>query len=86
MLCQSFQHCFFVLLSAHSFLKVAGIRLQEAASKGLKANEWVSEVAPILNGKGGGKELSAQATGTNTHMCDDAMVIALDFSKMALNL
>ncbi|CAH1994507.1 unnamed protein product [Acanthoscelides obtectus] len=36
---------------------------KEAIEKGLKANEWVQEVARKLGGKGGGKPDSAQASG-----------------------
>ena len=33
--------------------------------KGLKANEWVQHISGCINGKGGGKAESAQASGTN---------------------
>ncbi|VDK31085.1 unnamed protein product [Dibothriocephalus latus] len=33
-------------------------------ARGLKANEWVSSVSAKIGGKGGGKEASAQATGS----------------------
>lgn len=54
-------------------------------SKQMGANEWVSEVVPLINGKGGGKELSAQATGTNTGALHQAMEAALQFAKMKLS-
>ena len=31
---------------------------QKAASLGLKASEWVQELCPLLDGKGGGKDMS----------------------------
>ncbi|KAF6021949.1 AARS [Bugula neritina] len=48
---------------------------KEAVLKGLKANEWVGQVSSLLNGKGGGKDLSAQATGTNISECDKAHAV-----------
>lgn len=51
----------------------------------MKANEWVGQVSPLLNGKGGGKELSAQATGSNTKACDKAMELSLEFSRLKLS-
>lgn len=53
-------------------------------AKGLKANEWVGEISPLLKGKGGGKELSAQATGTNTSACKEAMELSEKYSKLKL--
>ncbi|XP_009702540.1 PREDICTED: alanine--tRNA ligase, cytoplasmic, partial [Cariama cristata] len=35
---------------------------QETANKGLKASQWVQEVSGLMDGKGGGKDVSAQAT------------------------
>jgi len=58
--------------------------LQDAVAKGLKANDWVSQVSGLLNGKGGGKELSAQATGTNPAGLDEAIKISLAFSQLKL--
>ncbi|KAK7885942.1 hypothetical protein WMY93_025563 [Mugilogobius chulae] len=37
---------------------------QETANRGLKASEWVQELCPLMDGKGGGKDMSAQAAGT----------------------
>lgn len=42
--------------------------------KGLKANEWVGAVSLLMDGKGGGKAESAQASGSNV----DALAAALD--------
>ncbi|EZA48318.1 Alanyl-tRNA synthetase, cytoplasmic [Ooceraea biroi] len=37
---------------------------KSAIMKGLKANEWIQAFVPMINGKGGGKAESAQASGT----------------------
>jgi len=58
---------------------------KDAVAKGLKAKEWVENVSPLLNGKGGGKDLSAQATGTNTGACDKALELSREFSKCKLD-
>lgn len=50
----------------------------------MKANEWVNNISKLLDGKGGGKDLSAQATGTNVKACDEAMQMSEAFSKLKL--
>ncbi|KAJ6666048.1 hypothetical protein lerEdw1_000952 [Lerista edwardsae] len=57
---------------------------QEVASKGLKAGEWVQQVSGLMDGKGGGKDLSAQATGKNTDCLKEALRLATDFAKLKL--
>ncbi len=58
--------------------------LQEVVERGLKANEWVQEMCPLLDGKGGGKEMSAQATGTNTQCLQEALKMANEFARLKL--
>ncbi|CAF91677.1 unnamed protein product, partial [Tetraodon nigroviridis] len=57
---------------------------QETASRGLKASEWVQDLCPLLDGKGGGKDLSAQATGKNTHRLQEALQAARQFARLKL--
>lgn len=57
---------------------------QEVASGGLKASEWVQELCPLLDGKGGGKDMSAQATGKNTHCLQEALQMAEQFARLKL--
>ncbi|XP_009999343.1 PREDICTED: LOW QUALITY PROTEIN: alanine--tRNA ligase, cytoplasmic [Chaetura pelagica] len=57
---------------------------QEAASRGLKANQWVQEVSGLMDGKGGGKDVSAQATGRNVGCLQDALRLATDFARPRL--
>ncbi|KAL5022486.1 hypothetical protein ScPMuIL_001641 [Solemya velum] len=58
---------------------------KECASNGLSAKAWISEVVPIINGKGGGKDVSAQATGSNVDSLQEAMNIAATFAKLKLS-
>lgn len=59
--------------------------LQKATSKGLKANEWVQQVSQLIGGKGGGKAESAQATGTNAEVVNEAMDLAKKFAELKLS-
>ncbi|KAM9352226.1 alanine--tRNA ligase, cytoplasmic [Symphorus nematophorus] len=57
---------------------------QEVAKRGLKASEWVQELCPLLDGKGGGKDMSAQATGRNTQCLQEALQMANEFARLKL--
>ncbi|XP_071479639.1 alanine--tRNA ligase, cytoplasmic-like [Diadema antillarum] len=57
---------------------------KDAVSKGLKANEWVKEVSGLMGGKGGGRDVSAQATGDNIASVDQALKLAEEFGKLKL--
>lgn len=50
----------------------------------LRANEWIQYISKAINGKGGGKEETAQATGANPSSLEDAMKLANDFAKLKL--
>lgn len=54
--------------------------------KGLKANEWVSDLQATIKGKGGGKDLNAQATGSDFESIQVAMSKANKFASTKLNL
>ena len=60
--------------------------LQELNGKGLKANEWVGHIQSVMNGKGGGKEMSAQATGTNTACLNQVLNMATQFVEEKLGI
>ncbi|KFO93414.1 Alanine--tRNA ligase, cytoplasmic, partial [Buceros rhinoceros silvestris] len=49
---------------------------QETANNGLKASQWVQEVSALMDGKGGGKDVSAQATGKNVGCLQEALRVA----------
>lgn len=57
-----------------------------AVSAGLKANEWIQEIIGTINGKGGGKEESSQATGTNVGAIDEAILLSKKFAELKLGL
>ncbi len=47
---------------------------------GLAANEWVKVVSPVIGGKGGGSNVSAQASGTLISKVQEAVKIAREFA------
>lgn len=57
---------------------------KSAVEKGLKANEWVGTVAEIMQGKGGGKADSAQASGKNINSLSECLKLAEEFAKLKL--
>lgn len=57
----------------------------EVAGNGLNAKEWIDQVVGVIGGKGGGKDVSAQATGSNPSGITEAMNIARDFANMKLS-
>uniref|UniRef100_A0A3Q2ZBD8 Alanine--tRNA ligase n=1 Tax=Hippocampus comes TaxID=109280 RepID=A0A3Q2ZBD8_HIPCM len=57
---------------------------QEKANRGLKANEWVQKLCPLMDGKGGGKDMSAQAAGRNTECLQEALQMAKQFATLKL--
>lgn len=59
---------------------------KSAISKGLKANEWIQEIAPLMGGKGGGKPESAQASGPNISCVTEIAHIAKNFANIKLEL
>lgn len=52
--------------------------------KGLKANEWVQQVSGLMQGKGGGKAESAQASGSDVSCLEEALIIAIQFANIKL--
>ncbi|NXD15457.1 SYAC protein, partial [Nothocercus nigrocapillus] len=57
---------------------------QETVQRGLKASQWVQEVSALMDGKGGGKDVSAQATGKNVGCLQEALKLATDFARLRL--
>ncbi|ETE60198.1 Alanyl-tRNA synthetase, cytoplasmic, partial [Ophiophagus hannah] len=45
----------------------------------------VPQVSVLMDGKGGGKDLSAQATGKNTDCLEEALQVATEFAKLKLS-
>lgn len=63
---------------------LSGVPKQVVADKGLSAVEWVRHVADVIGGKGGGKDESAQASGTNPQALNKAMDMAEEFARLKL--
>lgn len=59
---------------------------KDAIAKGLKAIEWVSSVSSLINGKGGGKDENAQASGTNIENVKEVLETAKNFANGKLSL
>lgn len=53
---------------------------------GLKANEWINNISSLLDGKGGGRPESAQATGNKPSNLAKAMAEATRFAQSKLGL
>jgi alanyl-tRNA synthetase len=60
------------------------IASKSGIEKGLKANEWVQYVQPLMNGKGGGKAESAQASGSSYEKADEIIELAKTFALSKL--
>jgi len=54
-------------------------------SRGLKAGDWAKAVSETVGGKSGGKDESAQGSGTNVDKIDEALGIAENFARVALS-
>ncbi|CAB3999052.1 alanine--tRNA ligase, cytoplasmic [Paramuricea clavata] len=58
---------------------------KELIDQGLKANEWIGSVSSLLGGKGGGKEMSAQASGPHYEALHEALQLAKEFAKLKVS-
>lgn len=58
---------------------------KNAVNKGLKANEWVQQVSQLMQGKGGGKPESAQASGSNVGCLNEVLELATQFASTKLS-
>lgn len=56
----------------------------KSLSNKLSAGQWIQTVCPVINGKGGGKAESAQASGSNVNSVEDAIRQAIDFASQKL--
>ena len=50
----------------------------------LKANEWVNSCAALVGGRGGGKDVQAQAAGKELGKVNEAIEMARQFAKEKL--
>ena len=53
--------------------------------RGLKAGDWIKEVAPLLGGKGGGRPDSAQGAGPDSSNIKGAIKLARSFAHKQLS-
>eukprot|EP00048_Salpingoeca_helianthica_P014617 m.222602 g.222602 ORF g.222602 m.222602 type:complete len:947 (-) comp16065_c0_seq1:230-3070(-) len=53
-------------------------------AKGLKANEWISQVTALLNAKGGGRDETAQCSGTAVDKVGEVVELAKQFASTKL--
>lgn len=75
----------FISCDDKKIICLASVPSELISSSGLKANEWVQQLSPIINGKGGGKPESAQASGTNVTAITAAVEAAQAFAKLKIN-
>ncbi|XP_058790099.1 alanine--tRNA ligase, cytoplasmic [Phymastichus coffea] len=59
---------------------------KSAIAKGLKANEWIHSIATLMQGRGGGKPESAQASGPNISCLQKALSVAKTYAYTTLKL
>ncbi|ESO00968.1 hypothetical protein HELRODRAFT_100946 [Helobdella robusta] len=59
---------------------------QDHIKQGLKANEWIGSIQELIKGKGGGKDMNAQATGTQPDQLNEAMKQASRYAVSKLQL
>jgi len=57
---------------------------QTPKGSGLKANEWVGSCSGVIDGKGGGRDTQAQASGTNVAKVQEAISLAKAFAAEKL--
>uniref|UniRef100_A0A0N5A510 Alanine--tRNA ligase n=1 Tax=Parastrongyloides trichosuri TaxID=131310 RepID=A0A0N5A510_PARTI len=58
---------------------------KDLVSKGFKAQNWINSVCEIIDGKGGGKDIQAQATGNRLEKLSDAVETAKQFAFLGIN-
>uniref|UniRef100_A0A0K0F7G9 Alanine--tRNA ligase n=1 Tax=Strongyloides venezuelensis TaxID=75913 RepID=A0A0K0F7G9_STRVS len=58
---------------------------KDLVSKGFKAQDWINKVCEVIDGKGGGKDTQAQATGNRLEKLDEAVDVAKEFASLTLN-
>ncbi|XP_058946553.2 alanine--tRNA ligase, cytoplasmic-like [Pocillopora verrucosa] len=57
---------------------------KDAIARGLKADEWVKSVSELIGGKCGGKDQSAQGSGSNVGCVKKAVETATNFAQQKL--
>ncbi|KAE9550356.1 hypothetical protein FO519_006439 [Halicephalobus sp. NKZ332] len=52
---------------------------------GFKAPDWINKVCEVIGGRGGGKDVQAQANGDKIEKLDEAVKIAKEFAEISLS-
>ncbi|CBY38956.1 unnamed protein product [Oikopleura dioica] len=73
-----------LLFSADHTAKKVLCLAQTPKGSTLKANEWVSSISPLIDGRGGGKDVQAQASGKNVSELKGALAKAKEFAAANL--
>ncbi|CBY43396.1 unnamed protein product, partial [Oikopleura dioica] len=73
-----------LLFSADHTAKKVLCLAQTPKGSTLKANEWVSSISPLIDGRGGGKDVQAQASGKNVSGLKGALAKAKEFAAANL--
>ena len=60
------------------------ICFQTLTQRGLKANEWVQKVAGVIEGTGGGRDVTAQCSGPGVEHLSEASDAARKFADLKL--
>ena len=66
---------------ASTFVPQSVVQLKQGS---MKASEWIKKVMQVVDGRGGGKDMVAQGTGTKVEAIDEAIQVATSFANEAL--
>ena len=89
-MCNAFQVIYFAFTEETAFFSVDAdaqkVLILCSTPKGstLKANEWVNSCAALVGGRGGGKDVQAQAAGKELGKVNEAIEAAKAFAQEKL--
>ena len=77
---------FAALLASSDGAKISFVAAvsDDLISRGLRAGDWIRETAKVAGGGGGGRPQMAQAGGKDPSKLEDALKVAREFAKKAL--
>ena len=72
-----------ILFLSHDDSKVIAVASvpKSVVKSGLTAKEWIQQVNPVISGKGGGKDETAQASGSKVTSVEEALQVARNFAQ-----
>ena len=65
----------------HAHVPQSVVQLKQGS---MKASEWIKKVMQVVDGRGGGRDMVAQGTGTKVEAIDKAIQMATSFANEAL--